>query len=141
MIARLIAILLSAPVLGGCWEAMKSSVAGGESKVFERPPYAVRGKTPYDQNWVDRQIEGGVAAFGWDRPAPRPPELDAPAGVRSKAAIPAKKKLGIFKRIKDRVAPAPIEPTPFIMQQPVAVPPAPPPKPRDPVDELLGIRR
>ena len=78
MIPRILALLLVAPLLSGCLKTLTGSVAGGESQVFERPPYAVRGRTTYDQNWIDSQVEGGVAAFGWERPAPRPPQLDAP---------------------------------------------------------------
>jgi hypothetical protein len=56
---------------------------------FEAPTYAVKGKTQYDQDWIDGQIEGGVAGLGWERPKPRPPELDMPAKPAAKPA-PAK---------------------------------------------------
>ena len=73
MIVRLALLLLLAPLLGGCaWQTVKGSVAGGECKVFERPEYVVLGKRPYDQNWIDGTIEGGVGACRWKRPAPRP---------------------------------------------------------------------
>jgi hypothetical protein len=118
---------------------MLTSIPGGESKVFEAPPYAVRGVTKYDQGWIDSQVEGGVAAFGWPRPAARPAAIEKHPAIRP-APAPAKKR-GIIKRIKDRVTgktPA-IEPVPYLAPlAPAAVElrPAPPP-PRDRVDELL----
>lgn len=155
MISRIACIIVACFVLAGCQSGkMLTSIPGGESKVFEAPPYEVKGQTQYDQNWIDSQVEGGVAAFGWPRPAPRPPEL-AKAGPPRKVVAPAKKK-GIVRRIKDRVSssklwpakttapveptPAPPEPTPAPVEAPaiVAAPqPAPPAKPRDTVDELL----
>lgn len=146
MIGRFVLLLLVAVSLGGCMQTFNTtSIAGGESKVFEPPPYVVKGKAPYDQRWIDSQVEGGVAAFGWPRPKPRPPEIDAPR-AKKKAVAPPKKRT-IVQRIKDRVvhpftkpvAPvieSPLAP-PVVVTAPVQPPPAPPPKPRDPVDELL----
>jgi hypothetical protein len=115
MISRILALLLAGPLLGGCLKTLTGSVAGGESQVFERPPYAVRGKTTYDQNWIDSQVEGGVAAFGWDRPAPRPPQLDAPQPSARKAAAPAPAaKRTIVQRIKARITCAPVAPVPYV---------------------------
>lgn len=57
----------------------------GAKAAFEAPPYAVKGKTSYDQRWIDGQVESGVAAYGWTRPKPRPPEMDA-----AKTAMPIK---------------------------------------------------
>lgn len=135
---RLTAIALLGLSLGGCnWQTVSGSVAGGECKVFERPQYAVRGARPYDQNWIDNTVEGGVGGCGWKRPAARPASLDAVPGKKSKAAPP--KKLGLIKRIKDRVAApftAPVAPVVEVPAPPIAAAPAPPP-PRDPVDELL----
>ena len=143
MIARVAAILF-ASLLAGCGGGKTlTSIQGGESKVFEAPPYVVKGKARYDQNWIDSQVEGGVAAFGWPRPAPRPPELDA-AGRKS-GAVSAKKKQqakpSFAKRFKDRVT-APFKAAPPVLVSPpiIAAPaptPAPAPKPRDAVDELL----
>lgn len=156
---RVTAMLLAAALLAGCQHNGPTSIEGGESKVFEPPEYAVLGKTQYDQNWIDGTVEGGVAAFGWPRPKPRPPEMDKAPAPRVVAA-PVKKK-GVFKRLKERIlppkkpkkvwptaaapvvqspAPAPIAvvPAPVAAPPPAAVaPPPPPPKPRSDLDELL----
>lgn len=128
-------------MLAACGTSLPASVLGGECKIFERPEYAVKGKRPYDQNWIDSQVEGGVGGCNWPRPSPRPASLDVPTSDGPIASAP-KKKPGIIKRIKDRIsAPAsPIEPTPYVMQPVIVTAPASPPKPRDPVDELLGIK-
>jgi hypothetical protein len=134
MIARVAAVALLAVPLAGCFEATRGSIPGGESKVFEAPKYAVKGKAQYDQNWIDSQVEGGVAAFGWKRPAARPASLDARSSAKLVKA--PSKRPGIVKRIKSRVWPAkgsPVLPTPVAPEWPTAAPVAP----RDPVDELL----
>lgn len=134
---RFVLLAIIAVALGGCGHRGITSIAGGESKVFEAPPYAVKGKAPYDQRWIDSQVEGGVAAFGWPRPRPRPPEIDAPRA--RKTAAPPPKKRTFLQRVKDRVVHPFTKPVaPVIESPPVAVmTPAPPPKPRDAVDELL----
>lgn len=164
MIARIALLMLTSLFLAGCGHTFSGSVAGGESKVFEPPPYVVKGKTRYDQDWVDSQIEGGVAAFGWKRPAPRPPELDA-APTRARKIVPAKaKKKSLIRQVMDHMrqskrpigsepaaktsdrwpdvgAPVPVMPPPEPQPvEPPASPPAPPP-PREPVDELLSPSR
>lgn len=141
MIARLILLALVAATLTGCQTIGPASVKGGECRIFERPEYAVRGKRPYDQDWIDGNVEAGVGGCGWKRPKARPASLDAVPGQK---AAPVKKR-GILKRIKDRVvapftapvAPVVEVPAPVIVV-PATAPPAPAPKPpRDPVDELL----
>lgn len=130
-------------LLSGCMQATIGSVAGGECKIFERPAYVVLGKRPYDQDWIDSQVEGGVGGCKWKRPAPRPPELDA-VPVKSKAAA-VKPKRGFVKRITDRfkqswppaAAPAGPAPAPVVTPAPVVEPPPPPPKPRSAIEELL----
>lgn len=142
MIARVVAILFAALLAGCAGGKTITSIQGGESKVFEAPPYVVKGKARYDQNWIDSQVEGGVAAFGWPRPAPRPPEMDArPVAKKALPKKPAKQSFA--KRFKDRVT-APFQAAPPVVASPPATvapipePPAPPPpKPRDAVDELL----
>jgi hypothetical protein len=136
-------ILLLASVLGGCATEPRGSIAGGECHIFERPAYAVRGKTQYDQDWVDGNVEAGIGGCKWARPAPRPPELDAAPGTKPAVVKPAKRR-GLFRRIKDHVLPkkwpdkaAPVATTPEPPPVVAAPPPPPPPKPRDPVDELL----
>lgn len=117
-----------------------TSIKGSECKIFERPEYAVRGKKPYDQDWIDSQIEGGVGGCGWKRPAARPASIDGAADVKP-ALAPTKRK-GIIKRIKDRVtgnSPA-IAPVPYVAAPivPAVAETKVPPKPsRDRVDELL----
>lgn len=138
---RLLILLLATPLLGGCMQTLKGSVAGS-CAVFERPPYAVKGKTSYDQGVADNFIESGVAGCRWARPAARPASLDSQI---YKTPRPSHvKKRGLLRRIKDRVAhpfTAPI--APVVESPPVAdepkLPPMiePPAKPRDPVDELL----
>jgi hypothetical protein len=127
-------------VLGGCAFKGPASVQGGECRIFARPEYAVAGRTSYDQDWIDGNVEAGVGACGWKRPAARPPGLDA------KTAKPAphkavKKKPGFLARIKARVVGKPVAPVPYIVAAPppVAVEPSPAPTPRDPVYELLGV--
>ena len=74
----------------------------GAKEAFDAPPYAVKGKTSYDQRWIDGQIEAGVAAFGWQRPKPRPVELDAPKVATAPVPLPqpAPKKTPFWKRWK-----------------------------------------
>ena len=141
MIARILIICAAGALLSACQGGkMLTSIPGGEAKVFEAPPLAVRGVTKYDQGWIDSQIEGGVASFGWQRPAARPAALDKHPAIRP-APAPAKRR-GIIKRIKDRVTgktPA-IAPVPYVPPVATAKPdpaPEPPPPPRDRVDELL----
>jgi hypothetical protein len=138
MIMRMV-IIAACAALAGCQTTGTGSVKGGECRVFERPEYAVRGKRPYDQDWVDSQIEGGVGACGWKRPAPRPASLDAAQAPKNVAPAPPKHR-GIVKRITDRVTswpaakPAPVVATP---QSPEPVTVVPPEPMRDPVDDLL----
>jgi hypothetical protein len=47
--------------------------------VLQRPEYAIKGKTVYDQDWADVMEESLIAACGWKRPLKRPAILDAPA--------------------------------------------------------------
>jgi hypothetical protein len=71
----------------------------GAKAAFDPPPYAVKGKTSYDQRWIDGQIEAGVAAFNWPRPQPRPVELDAPKAATKPIAVPTPaRKPSVFKR-------------------------------------------
>ena len=140
----LLAVLCSTATLGGCpGTSLPGSVAGGECRVFERPPYAVLGKTRYDQHVADTFVESGVGGCGWQRPAKRPASLDVAPGQKV-AAVAAPKKRGLFKRIRDRLT-TKKEPVPFLPPEappaPIAVVPAPVPPPRDPVDELLHPRR
>ena len=136
MIARIAIVAALALTLGGCMQTLTGSIAGGECKVFERPPYAVRGLRPYDQSWVNSQVEGGVGGCGWARPAPRPPEMDAPP---ARKAAPAKKQRAVpsfARRFKDRVtapfkAAQPMVVSPPVITTPPAEPALPPKPPRE----------
>lgn len=122
--------------LGGCATRGPTSVSGDECRVFERPPYAVRGARPYDQEWIDSTVEGGVGACGWQRPAARPASLDAsPAPVlKAKAKSPQHRVKGWVRFLhflhhkKQAVAPEAVP----------AFDPPPPAPPKRPIDELLG---
>lgn len=139
MLLRLIIAAVGVGVsLGGCAHGPTvGSVAGGECRVFERPPYAVRGKTQYDQDVADNFVESGVSGCNWKRPAARPASIE---GRVVSAPVTSPKKKGIIRRIKEKfIAPRPIEPVPYIAAQ-VAQPAPPqlPPALRDPVDDLLN---
>jgi hypothetical protein len=126
-----------------------ASVSGGECKVFERPEYAIKGATTYDQRWADGNTEAGVGACGWERPKPRPPELDQ---RRQKAAPQAgAPKVSLRARVRQLIAPSAAAATPA--PPPASVPeeeppavtivrtaPVVPPPPPDPLDELIGAR-
>lgn len=134
--ALLVAVAL---MLGGCETLGTGSIAGGECKVMNRPPYVVQGKAAYDQNWIDNEVEGGVGACGWKRPAPRPAALDA-APARKVAAPPARR--GLVARAKDRArsiwpSPSAVPSAPLPEPVPVVAEPPPPVKPRSAIDELL----
>jgi hypothetical protein len=78
--------------------------SGGVCDAFERPPYQVLGKTPYDQDVADKWTEAGVAGCKWERPGARPAELDAVAAINAVVApkpAPAKK-VSIWKRVKSK---------------------------------------
>jgi hypothetical protein len=139
MIARFAILIAVAPLLSACQTTGVGSVGGGECKIFESPQYVVLGKRPYDQDWIDSQVEGGVGGCGWKRPQARPAALDAVPGQKAKAPAPVKKR-GLIKRIKDRVVhpfSKPVDPVIVSPPPPVVAAPAPLPAPRDPVDELL----
>jgi hypothetical protein len=78
LLLRLGAMLSISVAIAGCAGTnLPASVAGGECRVFERPEYVVKGARRYDQNWIDGNIEAGVGACGWKRPAARPASVDA----------------------------------------------------------------
>lgn len=121
--------------IAGCQTTGPASVKGGECRIFERPEYAVLGKRQYDQDYIDGNIEAGVGGCGWKRPAKRPASFDTKPGP--KAAV-APKRRGLIKRIKDRVTAPFSAPAAPVAAVPVIQPVSEPPKPRDPVDELLS---
>lgn len=139
----LAALALSAFLLAGCITTDGPGSVAGSCKSFEAPQYAIRGATQHDQDWIDPQIESGVGACHWARPAPRPAEWDAPMPVKAKAApapVKKKKKVGWIWRLKwNRPVPvaAPTE-LPAVEVTAPEPPPAPPPAPRSAIDILLN---
>lgn len=89
LLIRLACVFVIAATLAACGTQPKVSVAGGEAHALRAPPYQVKGATPYDQDWIDETTEAGVAGLGWQRPAPRPPELDRPRVAPKPQAVPA----------------------------------------------------
>lgn len=127
-IARGLILFAAAGMLAGCAtkNGLPTTIEGGECQAFERPPYAVQGRTQYDQRVADGFVETGVAACGWQRPAARPPEIEARPAVRPVAkSIPAKRP-GIFKRLRQRATPAAYAPS-MPAAAPVAIYPTPTP--------------
>lgn len=151
------ALVALAMLLAGCaTDGLKSSVAGS-CAVFERPPYAVRGATQYDQDVADKFVESGVAGCNWARPAARPPQLDRAPAPKPVAVAPAPRRKGIVARIKHKVAKAaakitgrpaapapaafpdapvaPVTAAPVVPEPPPAPPKAPPERSR--IEQLL----
>lgn len=137
----IVALCLTAGLAGCAGVKPPASVSKGECRVFEAPPYEVLGKTTYDQDYIDGNVEAGVGGCGWKRPAARPPELDARPKAAKPAAHKLKKKPSFLSRVRARVTGKPIEPVPYIDASPPTpvVEPSPEPAPRDPVYELLGV--
>lgn len=90
----------------------------GAGAAFPKAEFVVKGKTRYDQTWIDKTIEAEVAGFGFPRPKPRPAYLDAPAA----------KPVVVVKPPPEKKGPAILLPTPRTEAAPV-VTAAPPPKP------------
>ena len=134
------ALFLSVALAGCAGIKPPASVAKGECRVFEPPPYEVLGKTPYDQDYIDGNVEAGVGGCGWKRPAARPPGLDAKTNKPAPHKAP-KKRPGFLARVKARVIGMPVAPVPYVVASPPAAvaPLSPAPAPRDPVYELLGV--
>jgi hypothetical protein len=80
MFATVTSVTALGMLLAGCASNNKfASLDGpdGACSAFQAPPYVVKGKTRYDQHWVDTQTETGIAGCGWERPKARPLSLDA----------------------------------------------------------------
>ena len=134
-LVRLAPIGALALTVTACGTLRPASVGGGECRVFERPEYAVLGRTRYDQNWIDSNTEAGVAACGWQRPKPRPERFSKATSGKQHASA-EKKQRGFIGRIKRAVVPSAAAQAlpPVPEQKPIAAPA----KPLDPVDELLA---
>jgi len=129
--------------------AKLARAADPSCEAFTRPEYVVKGKTTYDQRWADGTTEAGVGACGWERPKPRPPELDQRPAAQPKAGPPRRApKVSLRTRLKRWIVPsaaaAPAKPPPAAAVEPtvttVRTVPVPPPAPPDPRDELIGPR-
>jgi len=83
------------------------SLTKGECQLVHSPEYAVRGKTGYDQSWVDKTTESIVAGCRQRRPKARPASFDAPKvaptpkTVAPKAVKPKRKSL--YSKAKDKL--------------------------------------
>lgn len=85
-------LVLTVLLLTGCASTPpRGSVVGGECKLFHTPTYAVKGKTEYDQEYVDDVTEALVRGCKQPRPKARPASLDAPKAAIPAAAPPKKK--------------------------------------------------
>lgn len=70
-----------------------ASVKEGACKIAHTPQYAVKGLTPYDQDWIDDTTEGLVGGCAQPRPKARPASLDAKYTVGGKTVpVPVPKK-------------------------------------------------
>jgi hypothetical protein len=72
----------------GCAGSLPASVAGGECKLFAPPDYAIRGKTQFDQNWIDDTEEAGIAGCKWSRPKARPAPIARVTSAAPHKAVP-----------------------------------------------------
>ncbi len=86
--------------MAACAGPKLAASVSGASEVIPAPEYEIRGKTAYDQLWIDSAIESGVAGLGWPRPKPRPKSFDAPPQPKAKPApaVAAPKKKSLLKR-------------------------------------------
>lgn len=97
---RLALALAVSLLLAGCsHKGPIGSIVGGECELAHTPEYAVLGKRPYDQRWVNKTTEGLVVGCKQPRPKPRPASLDAaprkasvsqPTAADQPIAVPAK---------------------------------------------------
>lgn len=144
LLKRLGLLLLIALTVTACAGTnLPASVSGGECRVFEAPPYAVRGAARYDQRWIDSNVEAGVSACRWQRPQPRPAGLDAGVSAvkRQAAAKPSlgKRVKATVRKVLHRVPAAEPAVAPVVEDAPApAVAPRPP---RSDLDELLDPSR
>ena len=101
----------------------------------------IAGRTSYDQDWIDGNVEAGVGGCGWKRPAARPPGLDARNADKRAVHKAPKKKPGFLARVKRALwgSRSSRSKKKKKKKHPLAVEPTPAPAPRDPVYELLGV--
>jgi len=85
---KILGVALAAALLAACASQAGSIVGTIDStKTISTPKYAVKGRTPYDQKWINVTTEALVDGFGQPRPKPRPASLDKPRPKAAPAAI------------------------------------------------------
>lgn len=87
-LSLLIVLIITLDMLAGCAAPPEGSVAGGECKIVHTPSYAVRGKTNYDQEWIDDTSEALVRGCKQARPKARPVSIDNPPRLQIKMTSP-----------------------------------------------------
>ncbi len=98
-LVRVCLVGLIAAFLAGCaGEAPVGSVVGGECRLVSTPQYAVKGKTNYDQRWVNVTTESLVRGCGQARPAARPASFDQPVTAATEALPPPRTARSTVKR-------------------------------------------
>lgn len=74
-----LATIATAFILAGCAGgagSLTGTVVGTQN--LRTPEYEVKGRTAYDQRWINITTEALVDGFGQPRPKARPKEFDAP---------------------------------------------------------------
>jgi hypothetical protein len=120
MRVSLIVVIAIAGLLGACSKDMKpASILGGECHIFHPPGYIVKGKTRFDNVWIEDTTEAGITGCGWERPHKRPmvakgkrrshhlvvptprarPTIDQPVTPLTPGATPHKR----WQSIRDRI--------------------------------------
>lgn len=95
-------LVLALLFLTSCASQQQSigSIMSGECRLVNTPSYAVRGRTNYDQAWVNKTTEALVDGCNQSRPKARPASFDAPAPKKAvtatKPLAPVKKKRRFF---------------------------------------------
>lgn len=99
-LAKLAILLALLPLLGGCVTTGSiGSILGGECQLMHTPDFAVRGKTTYDQVWINKTTEAMVKGCKQPRPKARPASLDAkPTPAQVAAVVPKAKPKGRLRR-------------------------------------------
>lgn len=64
------------------------SVAGGECKITHTPSYVVKGKTSYDQEWIDDTTAALIVGCRQPRPKARPASIDNPPHLQIRMTSP-----------------------------------------------------
>lgn len=88
--AAVVLASLAAFTLTACGPEREKPVASvkGECRVYKRAAYAYAGKSRHDQQWIDEQIESGVAGCRFKRPDPRPAAWDGPTYTVNGKTVP-----------------------------------------------------